>query len=164
MKEAVFDTALLAHRAGLDVHNMDWTSNRAVLEVGTDALAALEGAVTVGDVEPIGVPADLTLGPPVADPDKIGCLGLNYRDHAVESSLDLPVTPILFAKFRNSLVGPRAPVLLPQRGEKFDYEAELAVVIGRRAQDIAAIDALEYAGVMALNDIMARDVQHATSQ
>jgi acylpyruvate hydrolase len=107
----------------------------------------------------------LVLGPPVSDPDKIVCLGLNYRDHAAESGLALPKAPMLFAKFRNSLIGPRERIVLPSRGEQFDYEAELAVVIGRRGKDIASEDALEHvAGAMVFNDVTARDVQHATSQ
>ena len=57
---------------------------------------------------------ELELGPPVTDPDKIVCLGLNYRDHAAESGLALPTAPMLFAKFRNSLTGPDAPIVLPR--------------------------------------------------
>jgi 2-keto-4-pentenoate hydratase/2-oxohepta-3-ene-1,7-dioic acid hydratase in catechol pathway len=72
---------------------------------------------------------------------------------------------MLFAKFRNSLIGPRERIVLPSRGEQFDYEAELAVVIGRRGKDIPSEDALEHvAGAMVFNDVTARDVQHATSQ
>jgi 2-keto-4-pentenoate hydratase/2-oxohepta-3-ene-1,7-dioic acid hydratase in catechol pathway len=165
VNDLVFDTELLAQSAGLDVRGTDWTSNRAVLDAGPEVLEALAAAAASGEVAAAGGLADLTLGPPIADPDKIVCLGLNYRDHAEESGLDLPVAPMLFAKFRNSLVGPEAPVVLPSLGEKFDYEAELAVVIGKRAKDVAATDALEHvAGVMALNDVTARDVQHATSQ
>jgi acylpyruvate hydrolase len=165
VNDLVFDTELLAQSAGLDVRQTDWTSNRAVLGAGRAALAALAAAAASGTVEPAGTVADLTLGPPVADPDKIVCLGLNYRDHAEESGMALPVTPMLFAKFRNSLAGPEASIRIPSRGEKIDYEAELAVVIGKRAKDVAAADALEHvAGVMALNDVTARDVQHATSQ
>jgi 2-keto-4-pentenoate hydratase/2-oxohepta-3-ene-1,7-dioic acid hydratase in catechol pathway len=165
VNDAVFDTELLAQHAGLDTGAAEWTSNRRVLIAGSDVIATLGAVAASGHVQSVGAVADLTLGPPVPDPDKIVCLGLNYRDHAEESGLDLPVTPLVFAKFRNSLVGPTAPVILPARGEKFDYEAELAVVIGKRAKDVVAADALEHvAGVMALNDVTARDVQHATSQ
>jgi 2-keto-4-pentenoate hydratase/2-oxohepta-3-ene-1,7-dioic acid hydratase in catechol pathway len=140
-----------------------WTSVRAILGAGPDALRALAEAAPAA--EPVGAPDDVELGPPIPDPDKIVCLGLNYRDHAEESGLPLPATPLLFAKFRNSLAGPDDPIVLPARGEQFDYEAELAVVIGVRAKDVAAADALEHvAGVMAFNDVTARDVQHATSQ
>jgi len=140
-----------------------WSSVRAILAEGPAALAAVAEAASVA--QPVGALEDLELGPPVPDPDKIICLGLNYRDHAEESGLPLPTTPLLFAKFRNSLIGPADPIVLPARGEQFDYEAELAVVIGARAKDVAAEDALAHvAGVMAFNDVTARDVQHATSQ
>jgi acylpyruvate hydrolase len=115
--------------------------------------------------ERAGTLADVVLGPPINDPDKIVCLGLNYRDHAAESGLALPKAPMLFAKFRNSLTGPASPIVLPTRGELFDYEAELAVVIGTRGKDLSAGDALDHvAGAMVFNDVTARDVQHATSQ
>lgn len=112
---------------------------------------------------------DLTaveLGPPVPDPDKIICLGLNYRDHAAEANLPLPKVPILFAKYRNSLLGPYDDIVVPAvAAAAVDYEAELAVVIGRRASRVARADALAYvAGYAALNDVSARDLQMQTSQ
>ncbi len=158
----VVDAQHAARAAGLD-DAADWTSNRALLAAGAGALDALAAAAPA--VEPVGALDTLPLGPPVPDPDKIVCLGLNYRDHAEESGLALPAAPMLFAKFRSSLAGPREPIVLPARGEVFDYEAELAVVIGRRCKEVAEADALAHvAGVMAFNDVTARDVQHATSQ
>jgi 2-keto-4-pentenoate hydratase/2-oxohepta-3-ene-1,7-dioic acid hydratase in catechol pathway len=137
----------------------------AVFDTGFATTRAALEAATIEPRERAGTLDELVLGPPITDPDKIICLGLNYRDHAAESGLALPKAPMLFAKFRNSLAGPTAPIVLPARGELFDYEAELAVVIGRRGKDIAADEALEYvAGAMVLNDVTARDVQHATSQ
>jgi 2-keto-4-pentenoate hydratase/2-oxohepta-3-ene-1,7-dioic acid hydratase in catechol pathway len=143
------------------VFDTGWASTKALLEAGERSLRELEHA----ELTPAGGLEDLRLGPPVADPDKIVCLGLNYLDHARESGLALPQAPMLFAKFRNSLIGPADEIVLPAAGAVFDYEAELAVVIGRRAKDVAAADALEHvAGAMAFNDVTARDVQHATSQ
>src|SRR3954466_14349151 len=137
-----------------DVFDTGFATTREAL--AGDAIEPRERVAALGEVE---------LGPPATSPDKIVCLGLNYRDHAAESGLALPKAPMLFAKFRNSLTGPTSPIVLPSRGEVFDYEAELAVVIGRRGKDIAAEDALEHvAGAMVLNDVTARDVQHATSQ
>jgi 2-keto-4-pentenoate hydratase/2-oxohepta-3-ene-1,7-dioic acid hydratase in catechol pathway len=139
---------------GEDVYETGFATTRAALEAGS--IEPGEHAGTLGE---------LALGPPITDPDKIVCLGLNYRDHAAESGLALPRAPMLFAKFRNSLAGPRDAIVLPSRGELFDYEAELAIVIGRRGKDISAGDALEHvAGAMVFNDVTARDVQHATSQ
>ncbi len=107
----------------------------------------------------------LELGPPVPNPDKIICLGLNYRDHAAEAQTDLPVVPLFFAKFRNSLTGPNSPILLPRVSEQIDYEGELAVIIGKRCKEVSEQEALQYvAGYTIMNDVSARDVQMQTSQ
>jgi 2-keto-4-pentenoate hydratase/2-oxohepta-3-ene-1,7-dioic acid hydratase in catechol pathway len=110
--------------------------------------------------------ADLRLCAPVPDPEKIICLGLNYRDHAAESGQEIPTTPIWFGKFANSLVGSGEDIVLPSaNAEAVDYEAELAVVIGRRARRVDAASALQYvAGAMPFNDVSARDLQFQTSQ
>ena len=75
---------------------------------------------------------EVELGPPVPDPEKILCLGLNYPEHAAEGGFDIPPVPTFFAKFRNSLVGPTSPVILPTDSQFIDYEGELVVVIGKR--------------------------------
>ena len=80
-----------------------------------------------------------TLAAPVPDPEKIICLGLNYRDHAEETGQEIPQAPMWFAKFRNSLCGSGADIVLPAAHPDFvDYEAELALVIGRAARNVAA--------------------------
>lgn len=108
---------------------------------------------------------DVRLLAPIPDPDKILCIGLNYRDHAQETGMAPPPVPIVFAKFRNSLAGATDPIVLPQASEAVDYEAELAVVIGRRCRGVQAADALDYvAGAMAFNDVSARDLQMQTNQ
>jgi acylpyruvate hydrolase len=102
---------------------------------------------------------------PVTDPEKIVCMGLNYRSHAEEAGLEVPETPTFFAKFRNALAPPGAEVPLPRYSEKVDYEAEVAFVIGRRAKDVSEDDALDYvAGYTLLNDLSARDWQFKTPQ
>jgi acylpyruvate hydrolase len=91
---------------------------------------------------------------PVPRPGKIICVGLNYRDHAKETGQAIPTEPVLFSKFANSVVGPGADVVVPPEAEKVDYEAELAVVIGRRASRVAAADALGHvAGYACANDV-----------
>jgi 2-keto-4-pentenoate hydratase/2-oxohepta-3-ene-1,7-dioic acid hydratase in catechol pathway len=90
---------------------------------------------------------------------------LNYRRHAEEAGLPLPEVPSLFAKYRNSLTGPTSPIVLPGMSEQIDYEAELAVVIGKGCRNIKSAQALHYvAGYMALNDVSARDLQFRTGQ
>jgi acylpyruvate hydrolase len=102
--------------------------------------------------------------PPIPDPDKIVCIGLNYRQHAAEVGVtELPSMPTFFAKYRNSLVPDGATVRVPT--EKTDYEAEVAFVVGRRARDVSENEALDYvAGYTLLNDLSARDLQGATPQ
>jgi 2-keto-4-pentenoate hydratase/2-oxohepta-3-ene-1,7-dioic acid hydratase in catechol pathway len=105
---------------------------------------------------------DVRLGPPVPDPPKIICLGLNYRDHAREAGLTAPSAPMFFAKWANSLIGPSDAIVPPSTTEQVDYEAELAVVIGKRARNIDAGRALDHViGVMVFNDVSARDLQLA---
>lgn len=138
------------------------SSVRALLEAGPAVVQeALERAK---GQEGIAL-ASVEIGPPVPDPDKIICLGLNYADHAAESKMELPKAPILFAKFRNSLVGPNRPIILPRNSTQIDYEAELAVVIGRTCKDVTEQEALSYvAGYTCLNDVSARDLQFIASQ
>src|SRR3989440_5363093 len=91
------------------------------------------------------IPLDmLEFGPPVPDPDKILCLGVNYREHAAEAQQELPAVPLFFAKFRNSLIGPSSPILLPRVSTQIDYEGELAVIIGTRCKEVAEPAALQH--------------------
>jgi 2-keto-4-pentenoate hydratase/2-oxohepta-3-ene-1,7-dioic acid hydratase in catechol pathway len=101
----------------------------------------------------------------VTDPQKIICIGLNYLSHAREQGAEPPETPTIFAKYRNALAAPGSKVKLPGYSSKVDYEAEVAFVVGKRANDVAEADALDYvAGYMLLNDLSARDMQFATPQ
>ncbi|QTG16862.1 fumarylacetoacetate hydrolase family protein (plasmid) [Agrobacterium tumefaciens] len=98
-------------------------------------------------------------------PEKIVCVGLNYRRHALEAKMAIPATPVIFAKYANSLSGHRGEIALPAVDYKFDYEAELGVVIGHVAKDVSVSEALSYvAGYCCANDLSARGVQMATSQ
>ena len=109
--------------------------------------------------------ADAALLSPIPDPEKIVCIGLNYRSHAAEAGIDPPSSPTFFAKYRNALAEPGATVPLPATSEKVDYEAEVAFVIGRRARDVGEERALDHvAGYMLFNDLSARDLQFSTPQ
>lgn len=102
---------------------------------------------------------------PIARPPKIICIGLNYRDHAVESNMPIPEVPTVFCKFASSVIGPGADVVLPKNSAKPDYEAEFAVVIGKGGRYIAADRWKDHVfGYLNLNDVSARDYQLATSQ
>jgi 2-keto-4-pentenoate hydratase/2-oxohepta-3-ene-1,7-dioic acid hydratase in catechol pathway len=124
------------------------------------ALAAFES----GDQRLIAL-EKVELGPPVPDPGKIICLGLNYREHALEVRMAVPRVPTFFAKFRNALCGPTSPIVLPKMSTQIDYEGELAVVIGRKCKGISEHKALTcVAGYTIMNDVSARDLQMETSQ
>jgi 2-keto-4-pentenoate hydratase/2-oxohepta-3-ene-1,7-dioic acid hydratase in catechol pathway len=115
-----------------------------------------------GEGLPLG---EVEIAPPVPDPDKIICIGLNYRSHAEEAGIEPPAVPTFFAKFRNALSAPGATVPLPGSSNKVDYEAEVAFVIGRRCKEVEQRSALEYvAGYLLFNDLSARDLQFATPQ
>jgi 2,4-didehydro-3-deoxy-L-rhamnonate hydrolase len=109
--------------------------------------------------------ASLRLLAPVPRPGKIVCIGLNYRDHAAETGKPVPEQPVMFAKFANSLVGDDATVPVPAIVEELDWEAELAVVIGRGGHDIAVEEALGHvAGYSCANDLSARALQRQGGQ
>lgn len=102
---------------------------------------------------------------PVPKPGKIVCIGLNYRDHAAESNMPIPERPVVFSKFSTAVIAPGEPVVIPATSQQVDYEAELAVVIGRRAKNVSADRAYDYVlGYTAFNDVTARDFQFGDGQ
>ncbi|WP_186578569.1 fumarylacetoacetate hydrolase family protein [Aquibacillus kalidii] len=108
---------------------------------------------------------NVILGPPVPNPSKIICVGKNYADHVAEMKSDIPEYPVLFAKFNNALIGPDDSIMKSYITDKLDYEAELAVVIGKEASSVSEEQALEYvAGYSIGNDVSARDLQKRTPQ
>jgi 2-keto-4-pentenoate hydratase/2-oxohepta-3-ene-1,7-dioic acid hydratase in catechol pathway len=102
---------------------------------------------------------------PVPRPGKLICIGLNYRDHAIESNMPIPERPVVFSKFSTSVIAPDEPVRLPTASTQVDYEAELGVVIGRHARKLPNSRALDYVlGYTIINDVSARDFQFADGQ
>jgi acylpyruvate hydrolase len=109
--------------------------------------------------------SDVYLCPVVPHPDKIICIGLNYRAHIEETGRDLPTYPVMFTKFASSLIGARDDILIPAESEQVDYEAELAVVIGRAGRRIPRDQAAAHVlGYTVANDITMRDYQYKTHQ
>jgi 2-keto-4-pentenoate hydratase/2-oxohepta-3-ene-1,7-dioic acid hydratase in catechol pathway len=162
------DAAAAARHAGLD-DGGSWASVRGILRQPADRLGALaDGAGALAaqaDPQVVLDAASARLGPPVPDPQKILCVGLNYRAHAAEASLDEPPVPLVFAKFPNVLIGSGAAIELPEASERVDYEGEIAVVIGRPTYRVSEDEALgAVAGWMPFNDVSARDLQTQTSQ
>ena len=108
---------------------------------------------------------ELHLGPPIPNPGKIICLGLNYLDHALEAEMEPPEGMPIFMKPATALTGPFDPIIKPRHVEKLDYEIELAIVIGSRCRDIEPKEVYEYIfGYMILNDVSARDIQFMDGQ
>lgn len=129
----------------------------------TTTLAEVASATDGAEVAAAADQAELL--PPVTDPQKIICIGLNYRAHAAEAGQEAPPVPTFFAKFANALRSDGDTIRLPAAGRKVDYEAEVAFVIGSRASEVAEADALDHvAGYTLLNDLSARDLQFATPQ
>jgi 2-keto-4-pentenoate hydratase/2-oxohepta-3-ene-1,7-dioic acid hydratase in catechol pathway len=170
--DTVVDGGAAARHAGLAAGmTSDALTSRQLLSVAGRSLGELERAAAdlahdASDGGPARPAAATRLGPPVSDPDKILCVGLNYREHADETELDRPGNPVIFAKFRNCLVGATDTIVLPRIAPtEVDYEGEVAVVISTRCKDVGSSDALAYvAGVMAFNDVSARDLQASSSQ
>lgn len=160
----IIDTVSAARAAGFPPADAAaLRTNRDVVALDRATLVRLAAGAGADGVE-VHAREAVRLGPPIRDPQKIVCLGLNYRDHAQESGLEPPAAPMFFAKFANSLAGPYDDIVPPATTKKVDYEAELAVVIGRRGRNIAAADALDHvAGAMAFNDVSARDLQLANT-
>ena len=102
---------------------------------------------------------------PLFRPRNVLCIGLNYKDHAAEGGVPLPEKPVVFAKLTGCITGPGVPIVLPPDTREVDYEAELAVVIGRKCRGVSTSDALNYvAGYTCLNDVSARDFQRGDGQ
>jgi 2-keto-4-pentenoate hydratase/2-oxohepta-3-ene-1,7-dioic acid hydratase in catechol pathway len=107
----------------------------------------------------------LALAAPLMSPSKVIGVGLNYRDHARESGVELPTTPLIFAKFPSAIVGPDASIHVPALATEVDWEVELAVVIGLRARDVPPEAALDHVfGYTVANDLSARDLQFGDGQ
>jgi len=163
-----FATTLQQGRARLGVvDGDDWidlaADLRASLEAGTDLVAAGRAAIASGRRLPL---AGQAFAPLVPEPGKIICLGLNYFDHAKEGGRDKPDYPWFFYRGKSSLVGHGQPGLVPKVSTKFDYEAEMAVVIARKVpRHVSKAAALQYVfGYTAFNDMSVRDYQKRTGQ
>jgi 2-keto-4-pentenoate hydratase/2-oxohepta-3-ene-1,7-dioic acid hydratase in catechol pathway len=133
-----------------------------------DALAVIAAGITAVEKlkdYPGYKLSGIRLHAPISNPPRVFAIGLNYRDHAAESKMELPKSPVVFFKLKSSIVGPGEPVVLPKNSTQPDYEAEMAVVIGKGGYRIAANDWQSHVyGYTIVNDVSARDVQLATSQ
>jgi 2-keto-4-pentenoate hydratase/2-oxohepta-3-ene-1,7-dioic acid hydratase in catechol pathway len=133
-------------------------------DLETDFLKFASEAVAGGKL-PVVNRDDVKLEAPVPRPSKIICIGLNYLDHVKESGAEIPKAPLIFSKFNTCVAASEDSILLPVGSEQVDFEAELAVVIGRRAKNIDLKNAMDYVyGYTNFNDVSARDMQFADGQ
>jgi 2-keto-4-pentenoate hydratase/2-oxohepta-3-ene-1,7-dioic acid hydratase in catechol pathway len=135
-------------------------------EGGIRALESQLGEPLAADLARFEVPRrSVRFRAPLLHPEKVIGIGLNYHDHAAEVKMARPEEPILFGMYPNAIIGPEAPIRIPKLSQKIDYEAELAIVIGRRGRHIPESSAVEYvAGYTIFNDVSARDLQMKDSQ
>lgn len=134
----------------------------ALIKAGGDALSTAASRLLQAPVIEL---AKVNVQPPLASPEKIICVGLNYRDHSAESGYKQPDFPTLFGRFNSSLIGHGAPLLRPPQSEQFDYEGELVAVIGKTARDVTEASALEHVmGYSIFNDGSLRDYQFKAPQ
>ncbi len=159
----------------LDVKEAAVTLEETVPEQLQDLIHSNEGqerlsrlltrVVEQGEKQLFTAEEQLEFAPAITNPEKILCIGLNYIDHAKETNMDIPTSPILFSKFNNSLAAHDETVEIPQGTEKMDYEAELVIVMGKTAKNVSEEEALSYIfGYTVGNDISARDLQMKTHQ
>jgi 2-keto-4-pentenoate hydratase/2-oxohepta-3-ene-1,7-dioic acid hydratase in catechol pathway len=147
----------------VDLHSTDSTlpkTIRSLLEAGGPALTAARQAAE-RNIHTVRYEAAATkLLPPIPDPPKIVCLGLNYRDHAIESGAAIPKEPILFSKYATALIGPGDAIVIPPVSQEVDYEAELVIVVGQRGRNLRSAEAMSHvAGYTIGHDVSARDWQ-----
>ncbi len=147
----------------ISIAGCGYSSLLPVIEDGPTAKAVIERHLAQGHA---GIPlAQVKLHAPIPNPPKLFMIGLNYRDHAIESGMAIPATPTVFSKFNTSIIGPDDPIVLPKASQQPDYEAEFAFVIGKKAKHVKGADWQEYVfGYTVINDVSARDLQLATPQ
>jgi len=137
----------------------------SVLEGGAESRALIENWIYKPAAEATTALSEVTVLAPIPRPPKLICVGLNYRDHAIESNMEIPKVPTIFCKFSNTVIGPGAHIVLPKNSTQPDYEAEFAFVIGTGGRHIAAQDWRQHVfGYTLVNDVSARDIQLATTQ
>lgn len=157
LREGRWRPALRRGDSIVEIADADLVSAQAVIA------AVMAGRrLTEGRSHPL---ADITLGLPVPEPGKIVCIGLNYVDHAKEGGNPIPDYPAVFLRTRSSLVAHGQPLVRPLCSDKFDYEAELAIVIGKPARNVSEADALSHVfGYACFNDGSLRDYQRKSTQ
>ncbi len=159
VKNGIMDIAQVSNAYSLGVPN----TIEQIIAAGKSATEKLqkyvENSLFLIDEE------NIVYAPCVTNPEKIICIGLNYLDHANESKMEMPLSPVVFSKFSNALAANKQEILLPSNAKQFDYEAELVIVIGKTAKNVTIENAMSHIfGYTIGNDLSARDLQFRTGQ
>ncbi len=158
------EPGVLLQQSVAGLAGLGFSSMLDLIERWDQARPLIEQRVFAPDAATVPL-ASVRLLAPIPRPRKFICVGLNYRDHAIESGLEIPKIPTIFNKFATSVIGPGAAVILPRNSERPDYEAEMAFVIGKGGRHITAAHWRDHVfGYTIVNDVSARDIQMATSQ
>jgi len=164
-KESYSEPGVLQGGQVIGIRGAGFDSVASVISGGAEALDRVARWLQRPPISELPDMAQVTLLAPIPRPPKIICIGLNYRDHAAECKMTIPELPTVFSKFPTAVTGPGHPIVLPKTSTKPDYEAEFAVVIGKRGRHIPEEQWREYVfGYTIFNDVSARDFQMATSQ
>lgn len=146
--------------------NSDFVVPTTIEQVIASGESGLHALGRLAKNAPLTLPEEkLVYAPCVTNPEKILCVGVNYSEHGKECNMALPSHPILFSKFNNALAAHNQIISLPKTAEKYDYEAELVVIMGKEASNVSKDEALSYVfGYSIGNDLSARDLQFRTNQ
>lgn len=156
------EPGLLKGNAVYPLQSRGYGDAESFIAAGPEAWLAAESLL--GKVSHVPL-TSVQLEAPLLHPPRIFCVGLNYQDHATESKMAVQAVPTIFMKLPSAITGPESKIVLPVNSTQPDYEAELAVVIGKRAENVTRKNWREFVfGYTILNDVSARDVQLATSQ
>lgn len=156
---------------GVAIKAGDFYHGRTIAELGRDLKSVIHDQEAINDLardlsmSPKVSLDDVELLPPIPNPDKIICIGLNYKDHSEESGFEIPTYPTVFARFATSLIGDGDAIIRPSVSDMLDYEGELAVVIGKGGRHISKAEALSHvAGYAPFNEATVRDYQMKSPQ
>jgi 2-keto-4-pentenoate hydratase/2-oxohepta-3-ene-1,7-dioic acid hydratase in catechol pathway len=164
MKLISFSTADGPIRPGVFFDN-----TKTILDLSPSGFSSTLDVIARGNVSTLAasrlIHEDAKLHAPLPNPPRIFAIGLNYRDHAKESGMEIPTTPVVFFKLPTAIIGPGEHIVLPKNSTQPDYEAEFAFVIGKGGYRIAAADWRDHVyGYTIVNDVSARDVQFSSTQ
>lgn len=159
----VYRLGVLTAKGVLDISD-DFQTLQDVMANKDKAEALIDFYLDAENIELASV-KDLKLGPVVENPEKIICVGVNYKRHADEMKIEVPTTPILFSKFNNTIAAHGETITIPHGATTVDYEGELAIIIGKEGRNISRDDAMNYVfGYSNANDVSERNSQFSTSQ